>query len=839
MVFCFSRFHVEGIVFYFMYSFKIAKVAVSEISYFADTLYSYAVPESFDYLKVGQVVLVPFGNSFKDRVGVVYEIERFEESIGQKVNLKSISDVLYKDFLVSEENLNLSKFLRERCFCTLFDALKTMIPFVKGSKSLCFFYTICEDLKKKIDLSTLEKGLKSIVDYLKKKPKGVTLNTLKKIFKEDFDVNIKYLLKNGIILKKIKDEEETFFETGNIEIKRILSEKELKKLTKNQQAVYKLVKEKRNIPFKEVLYFAGVSINTVRSLVKKEIISVFEKTDSLLSFSEKKLVNQKEIILNAEQEVAFKSIYSLYKEKKFNISLLFGITGSGKTSVYIKLIDEAFKQNKGVIVLLPEIALTSQAISNFYLRYGEKVAVYHSALKEKEKIEQYRKVESGKCSILVGTRSAIFLPMKNLSIIIMDEEQEDSYKSESTPRYSAKDIAKYKCYFNNCLLLLCSATPSLESFYLAKSGKYNLQILKKRYGKASLPEVKIVDMSKELKNGNITLFSSYLLEKLKNNLKNNKQSILLINRRGCNTFLVCRNCGSILFCPRCSISLVYHSKNRKLVCHRCYYSTTNINSCPRCNSAEIKFSGSGTQRIEEDLKKLLPDAKILRMDSDVTFTKEVYETKLENFREKKYNIMIGTQMVAKGLDFKDVTLAAILSADQSLYSSDYRGFERSFSLFTQVIGRSGRSESKGEAIIQTFTPENPVVKLSSKQDYEKFFRTEIKLREILKYPPFVKICLVVFKGKNENKVKNIAFSFFGFLKHLILEKYKELALQALSPSEANIFKVKDNYRYKIVIKYKNKKLFYSFLKEALKTFYKEGNTSGVSIFCDVEPNNII
>ena len=380
----------------------------------------------------------------------------------------------------------------------------------------------------------------------------------------------------------------------------------------------------------------------------------------------------------------------------------------------------------------------------------------------------------------------------------------------------------------------------MNSFYSAKIGKYSLSKLSNRYKGANLPDVKIVDMGKELKEGNISLFSSHLINELYKTLKDNKKAIFLINRRGYSTFIICRNCEKVLMCPRCSVSLIYHSANKRLVCHYCGYSVKNKNFCPYCKSKEIKYAGVGTQKVEEDLKKLIPEAKVLRMDSDITFTKNEYEKRLKDFKEKNYNVMLGTQMVAKGLDFKDVTLVAILCADQSLYSSDYKGYERSFSLFTQVIGRSGRDvKNKGKAIIQTFTPENPIIELSAKQNYEKFFETEINLRKSLRYPPFVNICLVTFKGKFENKVKNTSENFYLFIKTLVNEKYTGLPLCVLRPSGANVLKINNNYRYKIVIKYKNQKLFRAFLKETFFNFYKKFKTGSVSIFADINPNVLI
>lgn len=826
-----------------MNKLKIAKIAVSNVVYTIDFLYSYLVPEGLCDIKVGQIVLVPFGRGSKERLGIVYELTDATKEDANKIsNLKFVKEILNKEITINSELLALSKFMKERYFCTFFDAIKAIAPISVLVKKQKDTYILSKTYKEKVlNLNILDELSKRIINYLSLKIEA-SADSLKKHLKiNDIQKNINYLLKEEIILLGDRKNSPPHNLINSYVKLNIGLEDHLKKFTKSQEAVVTLIKKRKEICIKEILYLTGVSKGVINRLLKNKVIKFCENTNNVANdahFSEPKL-KCADIILTKEQKIAFDSIYELYKKEKFYVHLLFGITGSGKTSVYMKLIDIAFAQNKGVIVLLPEIALTSQVISKFYERYGSMVAVYHSALTNKERAEQFKKVLDGTYSIVVGTRSAVFLPVKNLGLIIVDEEQEDSYKSEHSPRYNAKEIAKYKCYFSNCLLLLSSATPSVESFYLAKSGKYSLSKLTNRYNGASLPEVKIVDMGKELKEGNNSLFSSFLIEKLYEILNKNMQAILLINRRGYNTFLICRNCRKVITCPKCSVSLVYHNCNRRLVCHYCGYSVENL-CCPYCKSKEIKYSGIGTQKIEQDLKKLIPAAKILRMDSDTAFTKEKYEKSLKDFKEKKYNVMLGTQMVAKGLDFKDVTLVSILCADYSLYNSDYRGYERSFSLFTQVIGRAGRNkENKGMAIIQTFTPENPIIKFATKQDYEHFFETEILLRKALMNSPFVEICAIIFKGKFEHKVKTMANEFFSFLGRLAEQRYKTLSFYILRPSSANVLKVNNNYRYRIIIKYKNKKLFRSFLQEALLIFEKNFNKGNVSIFADSNPTMLI
>lgn len=817
----------------------IAKIAVSDVVYGVDLLYSYIIPEKFKKISNGQIVAVPFGKSVKKRIGVVFKLESLNKN-NLNHPLKAINDVLVTDFVISEDVLSLAQFIKDRCFCTLFSAIKAMVPLLSQVGNSQRLYKINEKNEKSLtDINTLDENTRLILKYLNNKKKGVTFTTLKKHFPGSIENKLNFLAEKKLIEKCwYRKEKHTSLNGEIFEIADDTNKFFSKKLTTLQLKVLNLLVKKKRVSAKEILYLTGARTNTILSLVNKGLIQYSKKRnnhpgDFPLLFEEKG------IVLNEEQAQVFDSLCALYKKKEFNTALLFGITGSGKTAIYMKLIDLAVREGKGVIVLLPEIALTSQIIGEFYLRYGTKVASYHSALRPEEKVEKYRKVQSGKFTIVVGTRSAVFLPVKNLSLIVIDEEHEDSYKSENSPKYNTKEIAKYKCYSNNCLLLLLSATPSIESYYLAKQGKYHLLTLKNRYGKAKIPDVKIVDMSKELAKGNITYFSTYLLDRLKENVKNGRQSIMLINRRGYSTFLICRNCQNVILCPRCSVSLVYHSVNNKFICHRCGYSVSNLKTCPVCNSKEIKFSGMGTQKVEEDLLKLIPESSILRMDSDVNFTKESYEKKLTDFKEKKYNIMIGTQMVAKGLNFPDVALVAILCADQSLNTSDYKSFERSFSLFTQVVGRAGRSNNCGRAVIQTFNPENLIIKLAAKQNYEEFFENEIKLRKTLMYPPFVNLCVIVFKGKIESKVKEVSECFFVFLKSLSRTEYAELPLQVLRPASAEILKLNNNYRYKIVIKYKKIKLFRVFLENALIVFQKEANTSGVTILPDINPTTVI
>ena len=439
--------------------------------------------------------------------------------------------------------------------------------------------------------------------------------------------------------------------------------------------------------------------------------------------------------------------------------LLFGVTGSGKTQVYLKLIDKAIENGKDVIVLVPEISLTSQVIAIFHKRYGDMVAVFHSALSMGERNDEYKRADRGDARIVIGTRSAVFAPLHNLGLIIMDEEQEHTYKSERTPRYHAKDAANFRCKYNKALFLMTSATPSLESYSNAVKGKYALCEMNERYGDAKLPQVITVDMKAEMKSGNHTPVSAKLRELLQEALDNRKQAILLINRRGYNTFIACNDCGHVITCPNCSISLTYHSYNNRLTCHYCGYTKTLDTICPECGSDNVRYSGYGTQRIEDELTALFPSARILRMDADTTSTKFSHDKMFSAFSNHEYDILIGTQMVAKGLDFPDVTLVGVVNADNSLYDENYNSAERSFDLITQVVGRSGRRDEQGKAVIQTINPYNECIEFAAMQDYKGFFKNEIMLRKALIYPPYCDMISVSFVGENENTAALCAKSF--------------------------------------------------------------------------------
>lgn len=606
------------------------------------------------------------------------------------------------------------------------------------------------------------------------------------------------------------------------------------KLTPKQQSVYELLCDVGSAGVSEVCEFCSVGKGVLDNLVKYGICEFFEKEvyrtpyKNVSENGEMSPINLSEV-----QQNAFNTYLKMMDTG--GTGLLYGVTGSGKTQVYLKLIDEAISRGKDVIVLVPEISLTPQMLYIFHSRYGKKVAVMHSGLSIGERTDEYKRADRGEAKIIVGTRSAVFAPVHNLGLIVMDEEQEHTYKSERTPRYNARDVANFRCRYNNALFLMTSATPSVESYSAAVKGKYVLCEINERYGDSKLPEIVTVDMKKEIAQGNKSPISKTLQSLIADNLDKHKQTILLINRRGYNTFIACNSCGHVITCPNCSISLTYHSYNNRLMCHYCGYSKPLDNVCPECGKNSIRYSGYGTQRIEDELERLFPDASVLRMDADTTSAKFSHQKLFDAFSRGDYDILIGTQMVAKGLDFPNVTLVGVVNADNSLYDESYLANERSFDLITQVVGRSGRRAEAGKAVIQTINPYNDVIEYASKQDYKSFFANEIQLRKLLTYPPFCDIYFISFICEDENKAALCAKSFFENLVELNKTDYVNEKLIVLGPSPSKISKLKNNYRYGLTLKCKNSKSVRKMLNDILKNIGKIKEYKSVSVSVDLNP----
>ncbi|MCR5207539.1 MAG: primosomal protein N', partial [Eubacterium sp.] len=566
-------------------------------------------------------------------------------------------------------------------------------------------------------------------------------------------------------------------------------------VTKKQRLVLELLFDVGSAGVNEVLEFCSVGIAVLKNLEKNGFIEFYRKEVYRNPFSGVGASGEMwDIELSEEQNKAYKTLNSLLDGG--GTALLYGVTGSGKTQVYLKLIDDAVKNGRDVIVMVPEISLTPQMLSIFHKRYGSKIAVLHSGLSIGERNDEYKRAQRGEAKIVIGTRSAAFAPLNNLGLIVMDEEQEHTYKSERTPRYNAKDVARFRAKYNKALFLMSSATPSIETYSNALEGRYTLCEINERFGDSVLPEVITVDMKAEMKLGNKTPISSVLNRYIRENLDNGKQTILLINRRGYNTFIACNECGHIITCPNCSISLTYHSYSNRLMCHYCGYSKKLDNICPECGSDSVRYSGFGTQRIEDELKRLFPEARILRMDADTTTAKFSHRKLLDSFAGGEYDILIGTQMVAKGLDFDNVTLVGVVNADNSLYDESYTASERSFDLITQVVGRAGRRGEKGTAVIQTINPFNETLEFAANQDYKGFYKNEILMRKLMVYPPYCDLFSVTFMSENEYSAVIGSKCFFDELKRLNTSVYSDVKLFVLGPTQAKISKINNSYRYR-------------------------------------------
>lgn len=808
-----------------MSSDLVARIAVENTAYSFDKPFDYLVPKKLaDRCKAGMRVLVPFGRGNKKRQGVVLEV-----LYSQTDGLKSIICLLDNEPVLSEEMIKTAEFISEHCFCTLYDAIKTMLPAGINYKVTSVYGAneISDDAR-----SLLSDEQRRVYDYLFSKRKPVKSDIILDAFGYSDTEILDKLAADGILYKS--DRAYRRVSDAVMKMAAINSGVDISKitLTEKQKRAAELIEMSGGVSVKEILYFTGVSSSVIDSLYKKGVIHLYDEEVFRI---EKRAADEKapEITLSHEQQKACDSLYYEYRDLKPHTSLLYGVTGSGKTSVFIKLIERVIDDNRGIIVMVPEISLTPQFVSQFSQRFGDKIAVFHSALSLGERLDEYKRVKKGIAKIAIGTRSAVFAPFDNIGLIIMDEEQEYSYKSESSPRYHAREVAKFRCAKNNALLVLSSATPSVETFYYAKNGRYSLYTLSSRYGAAQLPKVITADMNTEVQNGNTAGFSEVLLENLNYNLEHNKQSILLLNRRGHNTFATCRTCGEPVTCPNCSISLTYHSANNRMMCHYCGYSVPALDECPTCHSKSIRFGGAGTQKAESDISVIFPDARILRMDTDAVSSKSSYEKMISAFANGEYDILVGTQMVAKGLNFPNVTLVGVLNADQMLYADDYRSYERSFSLLTQVVGRSGRGSSKGIAVIQSYTPDNLIIAMAAKQDYDTFYNTEINVRQAMLYPPFADICLIGFVGENQSQTLRAANAFLSSFISLAKSDYPNLPLRVLGPSPALVVKVSNKFRYKLIIKCKNNREFRKMLSRLLVQFGKNKEFASVTAYADM------
>ncbi len=801
----------------------IAKIAVSAATYAIDKPYDYLLAED-SAVQEGCRVLVPFGRGNRTCEGMILSIAR---GVSEK-KLKSVKQVLDEEPVLTKKQMKLALWMCQRYFCTFYDAVHTILP-AGVWYSYRELWTLCDGAA----WDDLPEREASVCRFLQEAPQET--ETLKKAFGEDVPLLLRKLQKGGIVSvsmesnRRIHDKVVQFVRLA-VGTDEALAQTALRKSkAPRQHDAVVFLAQYGETTVHELCYFTGVTRQALRRLETQGLVEIREQEEYRIS--EKSYpAKAVPIQLNDEQQQVYETVIDQIEAGNAGVTLLQGVTGSGKTLVYIRLAQTLLQQGKSVMILVPEIALTPQMMARFSAYFGDEVALLHSGLKLSERYDQYKRIKKGEAHIVLGTRSAVFAPLENLGLIVLDEEQESSYESENAPCYHARDIAKYRCSQENARLLLGSATPTVETAYFAQRGDYQLSLLRKRYNQKQLPQVIIADMRQELRRGNMSSISRPLYEELSRNIAAGEQSILFLNRRGSSRQLLCGECGYVPQCPRCSVYLTYHSANDRLMCHYCGYSEKASQECPDCGGV-MKHMGIGTQKVEQELKELFPDTEILRMDADTVGGG--HEKLLHEFETKKIPILLGTQMVAKGLDFENVTLVGVLAADLSLYVDHYRASERTFSLLTQVVGRAGRGEKSGRAVIQTYTPENDVILAAADQDYPRFYDGEIRLRKLRRDPPFADQFLITVTGGEEESVRRACAQIRDSLLQLTRRApYAQLEWEVLGPAPAPVVKVNNRYRYRVTVIGKNEKRLRDVISSFMKEFATRSENRNMNIYAD-------
>ena len=807
------------------------KVAVSAAPYSIDKPYSYLVPESLAAAAVpGVRVMVPFGRGNKESEGLI--LARVQEP--KLPGSKAIRQILDPEPVLDKAGIDLALWMRGRYFCTVFEAVKTILPagLWYGLREI---WSLAMEPEAARSAAVGIPGAWQVLDLLEKQGGKADIRVLRDALGDGAEKPLKAMKKAEILTcetdakRKIADKSHRMVELAvNTEDAYALTEPKRRSAPARYEVVNFLATAGR-IPAAEVSYYTGASARTLKTMEKAGLIA-FSEEEELRVPSLDDVEPGPEIVLNEEQQRAFEEILGRVQAAKPSVTLLHGVTGSGKTQVYLRLVQETLALGKTAMVLVPEIVLTPQMMRKFSSYFGSRVAMLHSSLKMTERYDQWKRIRRGEVDVVLGTRSALFAPLKNLGLIIMDEEQEGSYQSENVPRYDAREVAKYLCVREKAALVFGSATPTVETAWAAEQGSYQKALLRRRYNENALPEVLIADLRQEILNGNPGLISTPLRQELEKNLAAGEQSILFLNRRGSSRMLLCGECGYVPQCPRCSTAMTYHSANGRLMCHYCGHSEPAADTCPECGGW-MKHVGAGTQKVEEELRELFPEAGILRMDADTTAGG--HEEILQTFERERVPILLGTQMVAKGLDFENVTLVGVLSADISLYVDNYRAAERTFSLLTQVVGRAGRGGKTGRAVIQTYTPGNDVIRCAARQDYDAFYESEIRMRRLRRYPPFADLFTVTVSGTEEGRVLRAAVSVRETLRQLC--RRPELAAgepEVLGPAPAPVVKVNNRFRYRCTLVGKNDKATREMLAWLQKDFAKDSANRGMNLFVD-------
>ena len=807
----------------------IGKIAVSAANFAIDKPYSYWIPQDMA-LVPGQRVMVPFGRANRRTEGIVLTVEP-----GSEDKLKAVESCLDDGPILTETQLRLAAFLRERYFCTFFDAIRVMLPAGLWFRTR-LTVSLTEDRSWK-EKTIRKEGAAELLELLENLGGTAQEEALRNLISDEDTLRevLSYLRQKKWItcqtdfLRKTQDKSEKIATLAQSPEETMAYAASRPKSAAMQRQVLELLCSVGSAAVKDVCYFTGASAATVNRLEKL----------GYLTLSHRPVLRCREIrpaklsgplVLNEEQQACFEGLASQMAQKEPGVALLYGVTGSGKTSVYIRLIQTCLEKGKSAMLLVPEIALTPQLLGILAAYFGTQVAVLHSSLSAAERYDQWKRVKSGDARVVVGTRSAVFAPCTP-GLLILDEEQEHSYKSESAPRYDAKEVAIWRGTKEKALVVLGSATPSIESMYRVKTGLYRLYTLRQRYNGRPLPEVEIVDMREELKLGNDTSLSIPLRQRILETRQAGKQTILLLNRRGNSRALVCVDCRQTPECPRCSVHLTYHSANSRLMCHYCGFSMAAPARCPACGGP-LKAIGTGTQKVQQELAALFPDMETSRMDADTVSAVNTHEKILEHFQKENVPVLLGTQMVAKGLNLPNVTLVGVLDGDLSLYSGGFRAGETTFNMLTQVVGRAGRGDSAGRAVIQTLQPEHQVIGLAAKQDYDGFYDLEIRLRQAQAAPPFGDFALVTFSGQEEGQVLRGAAVFRDSL-NAWLRQVPEEKCSVLGPAPCVVPKVNYNYRYQLTLRCHMTRPLRQLLAALLRKFSQDKANRGVNAYIDV------
>jgi primosomal protein N' (replication factor Y) (superfamily II helicase) len=813
----------------------LCQVAVSSATFAIDKPYTYVLPAALSQrAAVGMRVLIPFGRGNTRTEGLLLSLQQGERS----KKLKSVLALLDDQPLVSKREIQLALWMRDRYFCTVYDAVKAMLP-AGLYFSLKDRYSIAEGVDKAEAYELAQSSAeRKVLDLLYASKNGMEKGALFAAFSDANPARaIKSLLSQNILSLDTSASRAVGDKQEQVAVLTMPAEEamaQLKKNTPSQKLVLQLMADLPEVSVKDIRYYTGVTTATVKALEKKGLLRL-EKREVYRRAVEHTGITAPPPELNAEQQTCLNGLEVLASSGKPACALLYGVTGSGKTQVYIRLIHTILRQGRTALVLVPEIALTPQVLAQFSAQFGDEIALLHSMLPAGARYDEWKRVRSGKAKVVVGTRSAVFAPLNHLGLIVLDEEQEASYKSENAPRYHARDVAKYRAAHENALLVLGSATPSVESMYFANNGTYHLFTLKQRYNRQALPQVIISDMKEQLRSGSDSVLGTELRRELTANIQRGEQTILFINRRGSSKMAICSECGESPQCPRCSVRLTYHKANGRLMCHYCGHSEPLPRYCPSCGG-ELIFSGAGTQKVQEEVERLFPGIEVLRMDTDTISPSHPHEKMLDKFRRQKIPVLVGTQMVAKGLDFENVTLVGVIAADQSLYVDDYRAAERTFSLLTQVVGRAGRGARTGRAIIQTYTPQNDIIRCASAQDYDSFYQNEIFLREMRKLPPYRDMYVFTVSGENEGGVLSACMRLRdGLYAWQKTPQLEQAELQILGPAAAPVLVVNKRYRYRVTVFGRSCPALRKMVGYILKAANTDKNNRNVAISADLNP----